>query len=101
MKRRGDLGVGRMKLAFDGDALDAEAGGNGELLDATAKRVEKPLRLAADPGAVEERARKKEHADEKPFAPHAIAVELAEANGFRASGDEAAGAGKHGKAARG
>ena len=31
VERRGDLGIGRVLLAFDGDALHAEARGDGEL----------------------------------------------------------------------
>ena len=57
-----DIGTTSVKaLAVDGDALNAKAGGNGETLDAGRKGAERALGLAADDGAIGDRAAEEEN----------------------------------------
>ena len=70
-QRPGQLGVGGVLLAFDGDALHAEAGGDGEGLE-PALRLAVEAFLAADPEAVSGGAGDKQHHDDAPGAAAAV-----------------------------
>jgi len=76
-KRCGDVGVGGVVLAFDGDPLHAEADGDGEPFHAPARGIEQQAGLAADNGAVGDGAHEEEQAEKQPFAAHAVAVDTA------------------------
>ncbi len=85
-ERGRDLGVGRMQLAVDGDPLHAEAGSNGEMLDAAGERVIGAGGLSADHGAIDDGAGEEEDAEDEPFAAHAILPEPGEPDGSAGCG---------------